>query len=108
MTDTPDILKKILDRKQQEIKQRSQVTSLPKMMERAENAETPRGFVTAIETKINAGEAAVIAEIKKHSPSKGLLREHFIPADIATSYEQHGAACLSVLTDKYFFHGKAN
>ena len=105
MTDTPDILKKILTRKQQEITQRSQTTSLQQMMEFAENADSPRGFVTAIERKINAGEAAVIAEIKKHSPSKGLLREHFIPADIAISYEQHGAACLSVLTDKDFFHG---
>jgi indole-3-glycerol phosphate synthase len=105
MTDTPDILKKILDRKQQEIAYRSQLVSLQTMMSRAENADTPRGFVSAIEAKINAGQHAVIAEIKKASPSKGLLREHFVPADIAKSYEKHGAACLSILTDKDFFQG---
>jgi indole-3-glycerol phosphate synthase len=105
MADTPDILKKILARKQQEIAQRSQTVSLKQMMSLAENADTPRGFVAAIEAKINAGKAAVIAEIKKASPSKGLLREHFIPAEIAKSYEQHGAACLSILTDKDFFQG---
>jgi indole-3-glycerol phosphate synthase len=105
MTDTPDILKKILQRKQEEITKRSQIVSLAQIMRRAEDADTPRGFVAAIEAKINAGKAAVIAEIKKASPSKGLLRENFIPADIAQSYEQHGAACLSVLTDKDFFQG---
>lgn len=105
MTDTPDILKKILDRKQQEIAHRSQLVPLREMMARAENADAPRGFVSAIEAKVNTGKAAVIAEIKKASPSKGLLRAHFIPADIAQSYERHGAACLSVLTDKDFFQG---
>jgi len=105
MADTPDILKKILNRKQQEVAQRSQTVSLKQMMSLAESADTPRGFVAAIEAKINAGKAAVIAEIKKASPSKGLLREHFIPAEIAKSYEQHGAACLSILTDKDFFQG---
>jgi indole-3-glycerol phosphate synthase len=105
MTDTPDILKKILNRKQQEIAQRSAVTSLKDMMVLAENADTPRGFVAAIESKINRGNSAVIAEIKKASPSKGLLREHFVPADIAKSYEDNGAACLSILTDHDFFQG---
>ncbi len=105
MTDTPDILKKILKRKHEEITQRSAMTSLKEMMVLAENADTPRGFVASIESKINAGHAAVIAEIKKASPSKGLLREHFVPADIAKSYEENGAACLSVLTDKDFFQG---
>ena len=105
MTDTPDILKKILQRKQEEIAARSAKISLQKMIKLAESADVPRGFVEAIEAKINAGHAAVIAEIKKASPSKGLLRENFIPADIATSYAQHGAACLSVLTDKDFFQG---
>jgi indole-3-glycerol phosphate synthase len=105
MTDTPDILKKILNRKQQEIAQRSAVTSLKEMMVLAENADTPRGFVAAIESKIHNGKAAVIAEIKKASPSKGLLREYFVPADIAKSYEENGAACLSVLTDHDFFQG---
>ena len=105
MADTPDILKKILDRKQQEIAQRSQTVPLQQMMAHAEDADTPRGFVTAIEAKVNAGKAAVIAEIKKASPSKGLLRANFMPAEIAMSYEQHGAACLSILTDKDFFQG---
>ncbi|MDT8371557.1 MAG: indole-3-glycerol phosphate synthase TrpC [Gammaproteobacteria bacterium] len=104
-THTPDILKMILERKTQEIAQRSAAISLQQMTELAEIADAPRGFVAAIEAKINAGQAAVIAEIKKASPSKGLLREHFIPADIAKSYEQNGAACLSVLTDSDFFQG---
>tara|TARA_R110002111_G_scaffold36251_1_gene70620 strand:+ start:60 stop:857 length:798 start_codon:yes stop_codon:yes gene_type:complete len=105
MTDTPDILKQILKRKQEEIAKRSQIVSLAQIIRRAEDADTPRGFVAAIEAKINTGKAAVIAEIKKASPSKGVIRENFIPADIAKSYEQHGAACLSVLTDKDFFQG---
>lgn len=105
MTDTPDILKKIIQRKFEEINERKQKASLQQLIEVAEKADAPRGFVAAIEAKINAGDAAVIAEIKKASPSKGLLRENFIPADIAKSYEQHGAACLSVLTDHDFFQG---
>lgn len=105
MTDTPDILKKILQRKTEEIAERSKAVSLQQMNELAEIADPVRGFVESIEAKINAGKAAVIAEIKKASPSKGLLRENFIPAEIAHSYEQNGAACLSVLTDKDFFQG---
>ena len=105
MSDTPNILDKILNRKLEEIAQRSQILSLHNLQKRAEKASPPRGFVAAIEAKINLGQAAVIAEIKKASPSKGLLRENFFPAEIAQSYEQHGAACLSVLTDKDFFQG---
>lgn len=105
MSQTPDILQKILIRKQQEIAERSQAVPLANLMERAENADTPRGFVQAIEAKINSGQAGVIAEIKKASPSKGVLRPHFLPAEIAQSYEKNGAACLSVLTDKDFFQG---
>jgi indole-3-glycerol phosphate synthase len=105
MTDTPDILKKILDRKLEEIAERKNAVTLQQMNELAEIADPVRGFIESIERKINSGKPAVIAEIKKASPSKGLLRENFLPADIAKSYEQHGAACLSVLTDKDFFQG---
>lgn len=105
MTDTPDILKKIIQRKFEEISERKEKVSQQQLIQLSEKADTPRGFVTAIEAKINAGHAAVIAEIKKASPSKGLLRENFIPAEIAKSYEKNGAACLSVLTDHDFFQG---
>ncbi len=108
MSNTPDILKKIIARKLEEIAERSQQVSLAEMIERAavaKSADTGRGFVAAIKNKIAAGDAAVIAEIKKASPSKGVMREHFVPAEIAISYEKGGAACLSVLTDKDFFQG---
>jgi indole-3-glycerol phosphate synthase len=105
MSDTPDILKKIVRRKLEEIAERSALTPLPSLMERLENADKPRGFAAAIAARIEAGKAGVIAEIKKASPSKGVLREDFRPADIARSYAQGGAACLSVLTDVDFFQG---
>lgn len=105
MTDTPDILKRILSRKVEEIVARSELTHIDALRERALAASPVRPFVGAIEDRIRQGEAAVIAEIKKASPSKGVLREHFVPAEIACSYEQHGAACLSVLTDRDFFQG---
>lgn len=105
MTDTPDILKKILHRKQQEIAERSARVSLSKLQELAENALPVRGFVEAMQAKIAANQSAVIAEIKKASPSKGLLRADFRPADIAKAYATGGAACLSVLTDQDFFQG---
>jgi indole-3-glycerol phosphate synthase len=105
MSNTPDILKKIIARKHEEIAERSQQVSLAEMMERAAAADPCRGFVAAIRNKIAAGDAAVIAEIKKASPSKGVMREHFVPAEIATSYEKGVAACLSILTDKDFFQG---
>ena len=103
--DTPDILKKILHRKQEEIKERSAKITIQQLQELAEQADPPRGFVESISRKIAAGDAAVIAEVKKASPSKGLLRENFVPAEIAKSYAEHGAACLSVLTDHDFFLG---
>lgn len=101
----PDVLVKILQRKAEEISERSAVTSLQALSAQVDGAPAPRGFIEALETKIAAGEPAVIAEVKKASPSKGVIREHFVPAEIAASYEKGGAACLSVLTDKDFFQG---
>lgn len=105
MSNTPDVLQKILARKQQEIAERSAKVSLQDLIKQAANASAPRGFVNAINKTIVAGQTAVIAEVKKASPSKGLLRENFHPAEIAASYQAGGATCLSVLTDKDFFQG---
>ncbi|AFJ01395.1 Indole-3-glycerol phosphate synthase [Methylophaga frappieri] len=105
MNSKPDILNKILQRKQQEIAERNGRVPLQKMQQLAEQALPVRGFVTAMQTKLAAGQSAVIAEVKKASPSKGLLREDFHPAEIARSYQAGGAACLSVLTDRDFFQG---
>jgi indole-3-glycerol phosphate synthase len=100
-----DILNKILQRKSAEIAERSKRVSLLALRKQVETAPPPREFTGALRAKLAAGLPAVIAEIKKASPSKGLLREDFKPADIARSYELHGAACLSVLTDADFFQG---
>jgi indole-3-glycerol phosphate synthase len=100
-----DILNKILARKAEEIADRRARVSLDALQRHAATASPARGFVTAIKKKIAAGQAAVIAEIKKASPSKGLLRADFRPAEIAKSYEAGGATCLSVLTDIDFFQG---
>jgi len=105
MSETPTVLRKIISRKWEEISSRKQNTSLADLKVRAAEQLITRGFVSAIEQKISQGKAAVIAEIKKASPSKGVIREHFVPAEIARSYEQGGAACLSVLTDVDFFQG---
>jgi indole-3-glycerol phosphate synthase len=105
MQDTPDILKKILSRKAEEIVARSTRLGLRELSQRIVDLPPPRGFTEQIEVKLGAGRVAVIAEIKKASPSKGLLRDPFVPADIARSYEAGGAACLSVLTDRDFFQG---
>ena len=102
-----DILKKILAVKAQEIAAAQAIKPLAKMRTEAGQAAPTRDFVGAIRAKIAAGQAAVIAEIKKASPSKGVLRADFRPAEIAASYAQHGAACLSVLTDEQFFQGSA-
>jgi len=100
-----DILRRIVAVKHTEIAAAQAVMPLDKLEQQANRAPAPRDFVGAMRTKIAAGESAVIAEIKKASPSKGVLREHFEPALIAKSYQQHGAACLSVLTDQQFFQG---
>ncbi len=105
MNDTPDILKKILSIKQIEIDERSESTGLNALFEKVPDASPVRGFVESIKEKLLQNQPAVIAEIKKASPSKGVIRENFIPADIARSYEEGGAACLSVLTDIGFFQG---
>jgi indole-3-glycerol phosphate synthase len=101
-----DILKKIVEVKREEIAAATKRKSLAVMRADAESRVLTRDFVGALRAKISAGQAAVIAEIKKASPSKGVLRDDFIPADIAQSYAEHGAACLSVLTDRQFFQGE--
>ena len=105
MADTPDILRKIVVRKAEEVADRS--ARVPRVMleTAAARADAPRGFVAALQSRIAAGRPAVIAEVKKASPSKGVLRPDFDPAAIARSYELAGAACLSVLTDVDFFQG---
>lgn len=107
LKDTPDILKKILARKAEEITAACDKENLQALSQRAADADAPRGFASALQQSVANGRAAVIAEIKKASPSKGVLRDPFIPADIARSYEQGGASCLSVLTDEDFFMGSA-
>ena len=103
-----DILKKIVAVKHEEIALASQMKSFQAVRADAESRVLTRDFVGAIQQKIVNQEAAVIAEIKKASPSKGVLRADFIPADIAQSYAEHGAACLSVLTDVQFFQGSSD
>ncbi|MBT8132936.1 MAG: indole-3-glycerol phosphate synthase TrpC, partial [Gammaproteobacteria bacterium] len=104
-SDTPDILVKILNRKHEEVAERSASVSIDDLKQQCESADAVRGFISSIENKINNNRSAVIAEIKKASPSKGLLRENFEAAEIARSYAENGAACLSVLTDKDYFQG---
>jgi indole-3-glycerol phosphate synthase len=103
-----DILQRIVAVKHEEVAAGRQRRSLASLREQARArliAGDRRGFGAALEAKVASGAAAVIAEIKKASPSKGVLREHFVPAKIAAGYEHHGAACLSVLTDERFFQG---
>ncbi|WP_427311467.1 indole-3-glycerol phosphate synthase TrpC [Cupriavidus sp. H39] len=108
-----DILQKILAVKADEVAAARKRRDLPSLRAEAEALRSeagfaPRGFERALRDKIAAGHAGVIAEIKKASPSKGVLREQFVPEAIAESYAAHGAACLSVLTDEHFFQGHAD
>jgi indole-3-glycerol phosphate synthase len=105
MTDTPDILKKILDKKEEEVARRKVRTPIADLESFAEAVEKPRGFYRALQSKVLAKKPAIIAEIKKASPSKGVIREDFQPVTIGLDYAMNGAACLSVLTDKEFFQG---
>ena len=100
-----DILDEIVAVKREEVAAALAKKSLAAVRADAESRVLTRDFEGALRAKISAGQAAVIAEIKKASPSKGVLRAEFIPADIAQSYAEYGAACLSVLTDKQFFQG---
>lgn len=103
--EVPDILKRIVQRKHEEIAERQSSASIESLQAQANEADPSRGFCRAIRERLSAGESAVVAEIKKASPSKGVIREHFEPAEIAISYERGGAACLSVLTDADYFQG---
>lgn len=103
-----DILDKIVAVKREEVAAAMTKKSLAVVRADAESRVLTRDFEGALRAKMAAGNAAVIAEIKKASPSKGVLRQEFIPADIAQSYAEHGAACLSVLTDQQFFQGSVD
>ncbi|MGB1239886.1 MAG: indole-3-glycerol phosphate synthase TrpC, partial [Pseudomonadales bacterium] len=108
MSDIPTILKKIVARKYEEVAERSaqrSIADLEKIIAAAPASQAPRGFAAAMQATVDMGHAAVIAEAKKRSPSKGLLRDPFNPSEIAQSYERGGASCLSVLTDADFFEG---
>lgn len=103
--DVPDVLKRILARKEEEIAERRSRAPLAALEAEIALQSPPRGFHRALAQRAERGEAAVIAEVKKASPSKGVIREDFRPAEIAGQYASGGAACLSVLTDRDFFQG---
>ncbi len=100
-----DILSRIVAVKREEISLARRARDLASLRRDAESLGGLRDFTASLRARIAAGQAGVIAEVKKASPSKGVLREHFVPAEIAASYQRHGAACLSVLTDVQFFQG---
>lgn len=101
----PTVLEKIVARKHEEVALRKQIVSLSELQGQAAQASAPRGFTRALQEQVKKKKPAVIAEIKKASPSKGVLREDFVPEWLAQSYAQGGATCLSVLTDIDFFQG---
>jgi len=102
-----DILRRIVAVKHEEIAEAKRLRDAASLRREALDQAPARDFIGALRAKLAAGQPAVIAEIKKASPSKGVIREHFLPAEIAASYARHGAACLSVLTDRQFFQGVA-
>ena len=102
-----DVLERILAAKRREVEASKDRVPRGEIERRAAQASAPRGFERALRAKVAAGRPGVVAEIKRASPSKGLIRADFDPARIARSYEHHGAACLSVLTDREFFGGSA-
>lgn len=102
-----DILHKILARKADEIRAGKKAHSLRDLEELSSVADAPRGFSHALRARVDRGQVAVIAELKKASPSKGLIRDDFDPVTLAQSYEKGGASCLSILTDEDFFQGSA-
>ena len=105
LRDCPDVLLRIIRHKAREVAERAERTPLRTLSERAKAQAPPRGFAAALRSRIAAGEPAVVAELKKASPSKGVLREEFEPESIARDYAAGGAAALSVLTDEAFFQG---
>jgi indole-3-glycerol phosphate synthase len=105
MTDTPDVLKKIIDYKQGEVAAAKSRVGLAELKAKIADCPPVRGFLNALRATDAAGHTAVIAEVKKGSPSKGIIRADFDPVAIARTYEENGACCLSVLTDEHFFFG---
>lgn len=105
MTNTPDILKTILAKKEEEVARRRIQTPIEMLQEIASGVEKPRGFYAALHRNVSLKKPAIIAEIKKASPSQGVIRENFQPVTIAQDYAMNGASCLSILTDKTFFQG---
>jgi indole-3-glycerol phosphate synthase len=100
-----DVLNKIMKHKAEEVAYAKRQVSFADVVAMSADQDLTRGFVSAVRDKVESGLSGVIAEVKKASPSKGIIREDFIPAQIAESYAEHGAACLSVLTDEEFFKG---